>query len=407
MIRYAEYVNPTEKKRLVWLRVLSFALSITYLTWVPRLPEIKDHLHLTVGELGQILMLVGLVGLFSSKLNSTLLIRYGSRKIVFIAAPVAVIGNLMVASASEPILLIAGMAIASLTSFLTNTAAITQGNNIRMSSGIDPQANMSAIANIGSLFAMAFGAVLLQVLAAGPYIILMSVISATALVIAGINLAPTDLHSKPVELGGAKMPWFGKGTGVFWFMVAAVFASTTAEFSVSDWGAIVSRDYFGIPGPYYLLPFVAFQSGVVSARFATDALGTRFGVARFVSVSTPIAATIWGVCLVITAMLGSSSPWLSLALTLFGFAVGGWGVGPMWPVFISAINVGPYPAAIALPRFFSTVSLAFVLGPGGLGILANAITLPFALVVTAGMLFFAGTQARTKVIGGGVVAAES
>ena len=392
-------MKPTDKKRLIWLRVLSFALSITYLTWVPRLPEIKDHLHLTVGELGQILMLVGLVGLFSSKLNSTLLIRYGSRKIVFIAAPVAIIGNLMVASASEPVLFVAGMAIASLTSFLTNTAAITQGNNIRLSSGVDPQANMSAIANIGSLCAMAVGAALLQVLDAAPYIVLMSLISATALVIAGINLAPTDLHSKSVELGGIKMPWFGKGTGVFWFMVAAVFASTTAEFSVSDWGAIVARDCFGIPGPYYLLPFVAFQSGVVASRFATDSLGRRFGVARFVSVSTPIAATIWGTCLVTTAVMAGVTPWFSLAITLFGFAVGGWGVGPIWPVFISAINAGPYPPALALPRFFSTVSLAFVLGPGGLGILANAITLPYALVVTAAMLFFAGTQARVRVLG--------
>lgn len=392
-------MTPTQKKRIFWLRVLSFALSITYLTWVPRLPEIKDHLHLSVGDLGQILMLVGLVGIFTSKLNSTLLIRFGSRKIVFIAAPVAVVGNLVVASANDPVTLIFGMALASLTSFLANTAAITQGNNIRMASGIDPQANMSAIANIGSLFAMAIGAILLQVMAAGPYIVLMSVLSASALLIAGINLDPVDLHNTPIISSGAKMPWFGKGTGVFWFMVAAVFASTTAEFSVSDWGAIAARDYFGIPAPYYLLPFVAFQTGVVASRFATDSLGKRFGVSRFVLISTPAAAAIWGLCLTLTAFLGDSSQWLSLTLTLFGFAVGGWGVGPIWPVFISAINVGPYPAAIALPRFFSTVSLAFVLGPGGLGMLANVISLPFALVVTAGMLFFAGTQARVKVIG--------
>jgi hypothetical protein len=45
------------------------------------------------------------------------------------------------------------------------------------------------------------------------------------------------------------------------------------------------------------------------------------------------------------------------------------------------------------------VSLAFVLGPGVLGQLANWLTLPYALVVAAVMLFLAGTQSRKKVLG--------
>ena len=393
-------MNPSMKNQLIWVRVIGFAISITFLTWVPRLPEIKDHLGLGVSQLGQIFMVVGLVGLVSSKLNSWLLVNLGSRRMLFLAIPLGLFGNVLVATMSGVPQFIGGLVFCSLASFLSNTAAITQANNIRIATGFDPQANMSAIANIGSLFAMILGAACLSLIPPAFYIVGLSILASTAIGMASWRLAPKDSHDtvtgQPEKI---TMPWFGKTTGLFWIMVLAVFASTTAEFSVSDWGAILARDSFGIPAPFYLLPFVVFQAGVVSSRFATDHLGQKFGVARFVTVSTCSAALVWICALVVAASVGASAPWLTLFITLIGFTAGGWGVGPIWPVFISAINRGPFPPAVALPRFFSLVSLAFVLGPGVLGQLANWLTLPYALVVAAVMLFLAGTQSRKKVLG--------
>ena len=393
-------MNPAMKSQLVWVRVLGFALSVTMMTWGPRLPELKDQLDLSVVQLGQIFMIVGLVGLVFSKFNSWLLINLGSKKMIFLAIPMGIFGNVLVASSSSVWQFGAGLALCSLGAFVTNTAAITQANNIRLVTGFDPQANLAAISNIGSLVAMVLGALLLKLVLPFAYIIGLSLAASLTLAVAGSRLSATDLHddSHANASSMTKVPWIGRGTGVFWIMVLAVFASTTAEFAVSDWGAILARDSFGIPGPYYLLPFVVFQAGVVTARFATDRLGAKHGIATFVRWSTCSAAVVWAISLVSAALIGASAPWVTLAIILIGFAAGGWGVGPIWPVFISAINKGKHPPALVLPRFFSFVSLAFVLGPGILGQLANWLTLPFALVVAASMLFLAGTQARKKVL---------
>ena len=395
-------MNSSVKSQLFWVRALGFALSVSFMTWGPRLPELKDQLNLSVVQLGQIFMVVGLVGLIFSKFNSWLLINLGSRKMIFLAVPVGILGNILVATSSSVWQFAIGLGFCSLASFITNTAAITQANNIRLVSGIDPQATLAAISNIGSLAAMLLGAALLKAVAPVPYIIGLSVIASFALTMAGSKLSAVDLHEEAHAQDSSlvKMPWFGKGTGVFWVMVLTVFASTTAEFAVSDWGAILARDSFAIPGPFYLLPFVVFQAGIVTARFVTDHLGARYGIARFVRWSTCSAATVWILCLISAALLADSGPWIRLAIILIGFAAGGWGVGPIWPVFISAINKGKYPPSVVLPRFFSFVSLAFVLGPGLLGQLANWLTLPFALVVAAGMLFLAGVQSRKRILAG-------
>jgi hypothetical protein len=319
---------------------------------------------------------------------------------IFLAVPMGILGNVLVATSATVIQFLAGLAFCSLAAFITNTAAITQANNIRLETGIDTQANLAAISNIGSLAAMLLGACVLNLLDPFTYIVGLSILASLGLTLAGAKMRAVDLHEEEHANEGSKVsiPWVGRGTGIFWIMVLSVFASTTAEFAVSDWGAILARDSFAIPGPFYLLPFVLFQAGIVTARFATDRLGARFGTATFVRWSTCSAAVVWAFSLVIAALIGSSSPWLTLVIVLIGFAAGGWGVGPIWPVFISAINKGKHPPALVLPRFFSFVSLAFVLGPGLLGQLANWLTLPFALVVAALMLFLAGTQARKKVL---------
>jgi MFS family permease len=397
------------KSHLNRVRVVSFSLAVSSFTWAPRLPELKDHLGLSVVQLGQIFMVVGLVGLLTSKLNSWLLLNVGSRKMILLAAPTGLVGNVLVATTNSVAQFLLGLALCSFAIFITNTASITQGNNYKVAYGVDPQANMSAIANIGALVAMLVGAAFLNVIAPAAYIISLSSVASLSLVLGARKMGRVDNHVNGSSSlsSGSKMPWFGKGTETFWVMVLAVFASTTAEFSVSDWGAILARDSFGIAAPYYLLPFVFFQAGVVSARFATDHLGAKHGISKFVRWSTCSAAVVWAISLIVGALVGHSSPSITLVVTLVGFAAGGWGVGPIWPVFISAISEGPFNIAIALPRFFSVVSLAFVLGPGVLGQLANFLTLPYALVVTAFMLFLAGTQARTKVIGGGSVRGEN
>ena len=70
------------KKTISALRICYFTLSVSVAVYLPRIPDLKDKLHLTVGEIGQILMLVGLVGFIASRLVTLVIKKLTSRRAV-------------------------------------------------------------------------------------------------------------------------------------------------------------------------------------------------------------------------------------------------------------------------------------------------------------------------------------
>jgi len=186
------------------------------------------------------------------------------------------------------------------------------------------------------------------------------------------------------------MPWFGKDLKQFWIIVLALFASTTAEFSVSDWGAILSRDDYKVKAPFYLLPFIFFQAGIVVSRFSTNALSKRFGEVSYVRYSAMGASIIWGTAIESEAHMSHTNQALTILILVLSFFVAGCGVGPVWPTMLSQSTRTKYPVSLVLSRLFSITSLSFVFGPGLVASLSKITSLPNALMVPITSLFVVG-----------------
>lgn len=371
------------KNQIRSMQISFFTLSVTYLVYVPRIPQLKDRLGVSVSTLGAIFMIVGVMGLVTSKLVAFVIAKLTSKKAILFALPNALIGSILIALSHRVIFFIAGLVILAFAAFLLNTAVNTQANNLRQQSGSSQLNNLSAIANIGSLFAMVIGSVFLKVFTSTQYIIGLQVIAVLVFLSVNKNLIKGDAATGEGEKAKSKLPWWNKDRDIrqFWIIVLALFSSTTAEFSVSDWGAILSRDNYAIKAPLYLFPFIVFQAGIIISRFLTTKLSQSRGEANFVRRATITAAIIWGASIQIAAHMSHSNQYITLSVLVIGFFAAGCGVGPVWPTMLNSAMKSHYPTPAVLSRLFAFLSLAFVFGPGVIGWLSKVTSLPNALMI--------------------------
>jgi len=385
-----------EKKTMFSLRASFFTLSLALSVFAPRIPQLKDRLHISVPTLGLVFMITGLAGAVTSKLVAKIIARLTSRRSLIFAIPVMMSGSLLIALSHRIPFFVCGLVLLSFGGFLINTAVNTQSNNLRATTGNNQLNNLSAISNLGSLFAMIMGSLLLKAFTATQYIIGLQVIACSIFLYSYRNLIPTDVIGGQGEKAKSKFPWFKRDPDIiqFWIIVVALFASTTAEFSVSDWGAVLSRDSYAVKAPFYLVPFIVFQSGIVLSRFMTTRFSDRHGEVAFVRYSAIGAALIWGASIQIAAHMNHSNQALTLTVLIIGFFAAGCGVGPVWPTMLTSASKSHYPTPVVLARLFSFVSLAFVFGPGIIGFVSKITSLSNALMIPVTSLVIVGIFAR-------------
>ena len=366
------------KTALQWA---SFASTMSWITWVPRLPEIKDHLGLSLDQLGTILMIAGLTMAFAARPTAALIHHFSSKRVILIGVVLSVMGNLAIASASNGIWLTIGIMISSFGVGLVNTANNTQINTVSVMTGENERNRLSAYATIGTITSLVLGALLLNVLNTIQYLMLIQFITGLIAVIVNRFMTVKDEGAAEKGTKQVKMPWFGKKTLPFWLALSALYATTLAEFSVSDWGGILARDNFHIGSPWFLIVILFFQLGMFVGRYLSNQLNKRFGEVRNVLVGTLTGAVIWGIVIYTAGQVGQVNEFAGLALASFGFFCAGWGIGPNWGVLLAAATVPGYPPPVTLSRVFGLLSLVFSFGPGLVGWLARAIGLTNAMML--------------------------
>lgn len=384
----------SEKSTIRSLRIGFFTLSVSYLVYAPRIPDLKDRLNVSVSTLGSIFMIVGLMGLLTSKLVSVIVKKFTSRKSIVMALPLTMSGSALLGTATGVPVFILGLMILAFGVFLINTSINTQASNVRELTGTNQLSNLSAISNIGSLVALVIGSIFLTIVSTPQYIIGLQSLVTVIYLATYRNLLPEDKNDGSGENAKSKLPWFTKDQIQFWIIVFILFASTTAEFSVSDWAAILARDEFKIKAPLYLAPFIVFQAGIILSRFSLNRLSAKFTEINVVRYAAIAGSILWGTSIQLASHLSHSNQPATIAAVLIGFFVAGCGVGPVWPAHLTSATKSSYPVPDVLARLFSFLSLAFVFGPGVIAALSKAVSLSTAMMVPVAALFIVGLLSK-------------
>jgi fucose permease len=269
-------------------------------TFIPRLPEIRDRVGISVAVLGLLLTIAGACGLASSAAVGPLVGRFGTRRIVIGGGVVLLASLPVIGLARSPVALLAGLVL-----MLSVDVLVDVGMNMQASwlSSRRHAPVMNRLHGLWSLGTVAGGLVAARLAAAGVPVPVHLTGAAVALlpvlVVVGRGLLRTDEHPSDRPAGGAERSVARRAGGALsdrsrkdalvMFGLAGLFA-VAMESTSSDWAAFRLTDDFGASAGFAGLGFVAFTAGMTAGRLGGDWLQVRLGRDRLLLLASAFAA---------------------------------------------------------------------------------------------------------------------
>ena len=271
-----------------------FVNGAIFASFVPRLPEIRDRLDVSVAVLGALMTTAGFMGLAGSAVASRLIERLGTRTTLLAGATLMVLMLPVIGFATAPIVLVIGLGMLSALDVLVDVSMNLQGSwlSARRHAPI-----MNRLHGLWSLGTVVGGLLAAQLTASGVslqvHLCAVAVVLAGALVFVSRGLLRTDeaQTEEPVVDGGQSNAGRQKaGRTALVVLAVAGGLAIAIELVSSDWAAFRLRDDFGTSLGFAGLAFVAFTGGMTTGRLAGDSVLQRVGSARMTAGAVAIAA---------------------------------------------------------------------------------------------------------------------
>lgn len=217
--------------------------------------------------------------------------------------------------------------------------------------------------------ALGAGLAALLILGLGPHFLL----AALALLVIGVGgcrLMIADRRADDERGDGG--PAFVRPGGVLILIGLIAFAALLAEGSVGDWSAVYLTEHQGADTKAAALALTVFALAMAVTRFLGDRLVARFGPFAMISISGALAA--FGLLFALKA----GSP----TIATIGYGLAGMGLAVLFPVTLSiAPRFGGMSAGASIAAVSTLGYGGFLAGPPLIGLLADQVGLPAALVL--------------------------
>ncbi|WP_433326068.1 MFS transporter [Spirillospora sp. CA-294931] len=359
--------------------------------WVARIPQIKERLELSDGELG--LALLGApVGLaVAVRLAGRTVGSRGSRATTIGAGVASALSLVPLGLAWNLPILVVSLAALGASLGLMDVAMNAQGVALEREYGRPLLSGLHGFYSIGTLVAALAGAA-----AAHLHVPVAAHFGVAAVVMVSLLLAcrhrlldpSVDAAPRPVDAVD-RGPAVKAGRWTLVLLGVICLCSFVGEGAMADWSAVYLRETLdtgpGVAGLGYAGCAIAMAAG----RLAGDRVVARFGAVRVLRVGSMIAGL--GLALGLLA----EHP----AAAVAGFTLFGLGAAPVAPVTFSAAgNLPGVPAANGISRVTGVGYLGLLAGPPVIGFVAQGVGQTWALAVPAALavmiVLFAGA-ART------------
>ena len=331
-----------------------FVPGVVFASWASRIPDVKQMLHLSNGQLGSVLFAIPIGQLLMMAFSGVLVNKFGSRKMILLAEVLYAFVLFCMGSSSTVFQLILSLMAFGMMANLMNIATNTQACLGGFSGGI-----------IGAVFAntllpieVHFGAVLVMSL----------------LIIAiGFRYLVDDATAKAEEEDVPKFSF--KTIDPILFLLGLMgFAGMFCEGTVYDWSGVYFSSVVKPDEAFIRAGYVAGMGAMTLGRFLADGFVTKYGPARVLKVcGALILGGLW---------LAAALPYL-IPATL-GFLLVGFGISSSVPICYSiAGKLGTIKASIAITIVSSISFFGFLVGPPVIGWLAEATGLRIAISIAA------------------------
>ncbi|MEV4893215.1 MFS transporter [Nonomuraea sp. NPDC055795] len=360
---------------------LFFLSGLVVGVWAAGLPSLNDRLDLGPAKLGTALLLISLGALVSMLVAGPVVDRWTSRRVCWFAGPLSALALLAPAVAPSYGLLAVAAVVFGIGIGVVEVGINAHSVEVERVYG---RPIISAFHGTWSLGGAAAGLITSLVLKLG--VSGQALLVATALIVpflylpAVMRLLPS---APPASADGDTAPAPGKAVGLRWGLIAllglAAFAGHLAEGAAIDWAALHARWILGTDPAAAPLAYTIFAVAMTTVRLLGDPIRARLGSVLTIRLAGVLATC--GYVLVLCAPLVEGVAQVVVAWT--GWALAGVGLATVVPVIFSAVGAagGPVGKALSLVTAFGYSGL--LIGPAVLGFVAEASSLPVALVIPA------------------------
>ena len=371
----------TVRHHRIAVSVFFFIAGITFASWACRIPDIKNQLHLSDAGLGSVLFALP-VGLMASlPLSGWTVGKFGSKKIVLIAALVYPLLLVVLSFADSTLQLVIGLFFFGLFANLFNISVNTQAVGVEAEYGRSIMASFHGVWSLAGFTGALIGTFMVShQLSTTTHF---SIICALTLLLVLVFFR----YTLPKDTGDKNQPIFVKPDKSLLTLGLIAFGCMVCEGTMFDWSGVYFQKVVAAPTEYTTLGYTAFMSTMAGGRFIGDWLATRLGTKRMIQMS--------GIVICLGLMLAVIFP--TIIIATIGFLLVGMGVSSVVPLIYSAAGKSGTMSPGASLAAVSTIGfIGFLLGPPTIGFIAEAASLRWSFTLIA-LLGLSTTVLATKV----------
>lgn len=341
--------------RLAFL-VAGFALAC----WAPLVPFAKDRLGVDDGVLGMLLLCLGLGSVAAMLVTGILSARYGSKPIILAAGLGLAVILPCLTVASTPFTL--GLALAAFGASLGSMDVAMNIHAVEVEKGADRplMSGFHALFSIGGFIGSLLVTLLLSI-KAGPFV---ATLLCSALMVLAIAVAWPRLL-KTAQSEDAPLFVIPRGFVLLLALLAAI--TFLVEGAILDWSALLLTTEGRVGASHGGLGYMLFAIAMTVGRLGGDAVTARIGDRAILFWGGIVAIAGFGILLL--------SPVTILAMS--GFLLIGLGASNIVPVlFRKGGAQTAMPSGLAIAAITMTGYAGVLVGPAGMGFVADHIGLP-------------------------------
>ena len=381
----AEVADAVDRRALRSVAVQFFANGTVYATVIPRLPDIRERVDISIGALGLVLTLGSVASLIGSLLAGRVIARFGSRKVMIYGTACSIAFLPLIGFSTGPVLLVVALFGLLFFDVFIDVAMNVQGSAL---SARRHTPVMNRLHGFWSLGSVTGGVITVLTLRAGVSTPVHLTTVAILLVVALAFVAPGLLRrDEAPELdeaaAAAGTPPLRRALSSASLLLAVGGAmAMTIEITNGDWASFRLGDDLAARPSVAGLAFLTFTSGMTIGRLGGDWLQVRVGPTNLFRLSALIAGT--------GSLLATLVP--NVAVSIVGFLIAGLGTSVLFPQLYDRAARSPGPPGSGFASMLIGQRGAGLVAPLVVGWLADTdaldvgqamaiVTIPAAIVV--------------------------
>jgi fucose permease len=353
--------------------------------WVAHIPWVQERFDLSKSAMGLVLVGMALAVILAFPVAGQAIVRHGSERIVWVGGIACALAVNLPVLAPHPLLVALGLAVLGGSSATQDVSMNSHGVKVEK----DMRRPIMSSLHAGWAFGGMAGAGFAAACAALGVDARVTVAIGSALLVALLVACARRIgHGSAAE--GDDAPRFTLPSGGVVLLAVLCLLVMVTEGAMADWGGLYLRQDLGASAAVAALAYSFFTGGMTAGRLVGDWINHRIGA---------VALLRWGALLTgvpLGAMLLIGHP----AAALVGLFLVGLGVSNGVPLMFSAAGRQPdTPPGPGIAAVSSMGSLGFLAGPPVIGVLADAVSLPWALatlILGAAVVFALARRATAR-----------